>query len=110
MQLKRIFHTVLSLSLSLLLLFGGTAKEFIHLFTEHQDTVHHHIEGDGLVIESQHHHCSFLSDSLPAFLNHSSELPVYYNKREHGIRHFILYKVFFSEQSILPSFRGPPVV
>lgn len=108
MQVNRIFHIVLSLWLSVLLMFGSTAKEFIHQFSGHQDTIHHHAEGDGLVIENEHHHCSFLSDSLPAFLNHSGDIPVYYTKQEHGFRHYALYRAFFTEQSILPSFRGPP--
>ena len=68
-MIKRTLHIVLSLWLALLLLFGGTAKEFIHLFTHHTDTVHSINEKGDLVIEPEHHHCSFLEYALPLFIN-----------------------------------------
>lgn len=67
--IKRIIHIVLSASLAVLLVFGTTAKEFVHLFADHTDTVHTHQPHDGLVIEQEHHHCSFLTYSLSSFIN-----------------------------------------
>jgi hypothetical protein len=63
----RIFHSILACWLSLLLLFGSTAKEFVHSFTGHQDTIHHHHGKGELSFESQHHHCEFLSFVLAPF-------------------------------------------
>ncbi|RYZ50088.1 MAG: hypothetical protein EOP49_14785 [Sphingobacteriales bacterium] len=63
----RLCHIILSAAISLLLLFGSTAKEFIHLFADHHDTVHTECSQGELSFESEHHHCDFLSFSLPAF-------------------------------------------
>jgi len=52
--------------MSLLLVFGGVSKEYLHLFTGHTDTVCEHDE-DGLHFEPEHHHCDFLSFTLPPF-------------------------------------------
>lgn len=63
---RRFFHTVCSLWLLLILVFGATPKEFIHSFAHHHDTVHC-CKVDGPTMENQHHHCSFLSFHLMAF-------------------------------------------
>lgn len=63
--------SVFLLWLAIVLLLGDTPKEFIRLFAGHIDTVHSHFEKDGLVIESERHHCSFLSYALPLFTNDS---------------------------------------
>lgn len=69
----RTAHIVLSVWLSLLLIFGGTAKEFLHLFTGHEDTVHAlHVEDGALSFENEHHHCTFLSFALPEFYHDTS--------------------------------------
>jgi hypothetical protein len=109
--LKRILHTVLSLWLAALLVFGGAPKEFIHLFADHKDTTHcngRHI--DGLVIEDQHHHCSFLSFTLAPFVN---DVQVF---------HFVTEKASFPRQTADPIqhlasreviaalLRGPPSI
>jgi hypothetical protein len=61
-------YIIPSLLLAVLLLFGNAPKEFVHLFANHQDTVHtHHNDGD-LSFEPEHHHCEFLSYALPLFL------------------------------------------
>ncbi len=63
----------LSLLLALLILFGGTAKEFVHQFTGHTDTVHTSCTSscaetkDGLAFHTPHHHCDFLQLALAAF-------------------------------------------
>lgn len=68
-MIKRLFHSILSASLAILLLFGSTSKEFIHLFTGHEDTVHSKISRYKIVIEPEHHHCTFLQFSLGSFVN-----------------------------------------
>jgi hypothetical protein len=65
-MLRRIFHTICSLWLAMLLLFGSSPMEAIHAFADHHDTVHHH-DNRGPVIDQQHHHCSFLGFQLMPF-------------------------------------------
>jgi hypothetical protein len=95
----------------LLLIFGGTAKEYIHLFTDHTDTVHCNNEAHGLVIEPEHHHCSFLICALPLFLN-TEVAGIRFNipKAE-----FHTYQSIEKEQAYCRSFyvsylRGPPAI
>ena len=64
--IRRILHTIFSLWLAALLLFGVTPKEAMHACGTHKDTVHRHDVG-GPVAESQHHHCSFLGFHLMPF-------------------------------------------
>lgn len=106
--IKRIIHIVLSASLAVLLVFGTTAKEFLHLFADHTDTVHVHHAHDGLVIEQEHHHCSFLTYSLSSFVNdfHISKIPYVtheYVQYYHAVTDQLV--VFSSLTSFL---RGPP--
>lgn len=64
---------LLTLLLALLLLFGGTAKEFVHQFAGHTDTVHASCTAscaetkDGLAFGPKHHHCEFLKFTLAFF-------------------------------------------
>ena len=78
---KRIVHIILSVWLSAIVLFGSTPKEFIHLFAHHTDTVHSVHEKDGLVIEQEHHHCTFLNYALPLFVNDIHAVPIAYYKQ-----------------------------
>ena len=57
----------LALLLAGLLLFGGTAKEALHAWTGHRDTVHTHRSDGSLAFEAKHHHCYFLSFFLARF-------------------------------------------
>ncbi len=63
----------LALLLALLILFGGTAKEAVHQFADHTDTVHASCTSscaeteDGLAFHTPHHHCDFLQLALAAF-------------------------------------------
>lgn len=68
-MIQKAAHIIISGCLSLLLLFGGTAKEFIHLFAGHEDTTHCSDNHEGLSFENEHHHCDFLSFALPFFDN-----------------------------------------
>jgi len=74
--LKRVSHIILSVWLAVVLFFGSTPKEFIHLFTHHTDTVHSAHEKDGLVFDPIHHHCTFLSYALPLFVKDDAQ-PVF---------------------------------
>jgi hypothetical protein len=72
--IRRIFHTIFSFWLAALLLFGVAPKEAVHACAGHQDTVHRR----GLhepVMETAHHHCSFLSFQLMPFAGPAA-LPV----------------------------------
>jgi hypothetical protein len=94
----------------LLLLFGTTAKEFIHMFADHHDTVHVHHEGGELSFESEHHHCDFLSYSLPAFDNDIS-FPFIAFFEQATCSGYIMGDVQFVQRAIVhTSLRGPPVV
>lgn len=106
----RLTHIALSVWLSMLLIFGSTAKEFIHLFAGHHDTVHAtHVKGE-LSFENEHHHCSFLSFALPDF---------YHDTTVHFVERisvdFPVYTAFLpalhTEQEIIRNLsRGPPAV
>jgi hypothetical protein len=67
--IKRIAHIVFSVAMTLLLVFGGVSKEYLHLFTGHTDTTHCNHDREGLYFESEHHHCDFLSFTLPPFVH-----------------------------------------
>jgi hypothetical protein len=64
--LRKFLHIICSLWLSSLLLFGGTPKELLHTLAAHRDTVHRHGRYE-IVIETMHHHCSFLGCQLMPF-------------------------------------------
>ena len=102
-----ILNRIAACCLALLLLFGGTAKEALHAFAQHEDTEHRHT--DGLSFEAEHHHCDALSAFITAF-----ESPV-----EESFRAAILLEnaPLFAEvvRSLLPrkvqayGLRGPPI-
>jgi hypothetical protein len=91
-------------------LFGGTAKEFIHLFAAHEDTIHHHYEGEGLVIENEHHHCTFLSFSLQPFDTYQVVLIPQLRDEHFTSYHFSVVADLSEHSSLIPSLRGPPIV
>lgn len=111
-MLKRAGNIFAAVSLFLLLLLNGTAHEFVHIFTGHDDTVDKvHVGHDGrtpyAAFEQEHHHCDFLDLQTPVFLT--------------SVLHFQLFKVLahtgFYEVRHLPipcaealhtALRGPP--
>ncbi len=110
-MIKRVIQVGLSVFMAFILLLGGTAKEYIHLFADHEETVHIHIDGyDGLSFESEHHHCSFLSFTLPPFLKDASSFDVPVVKcytavvQKEDVTHLIPRSVPVSR------LRGPPVL
>lgn len=64
-MIRRILHTLCSLWLATLLLFGSTPAEAIHAFAHHKDTVHR--SADGQTVDAQHHHCHFLGFQMMPF-------------------------------------------
>jgi len=54
--------------MAFLLAFGGVSKEYLHLFTGHTDTQSCNHYREGLYFESEHHHCDFLSYTLPYYV------------------------------------------
>jgi hypothetical protein len=109
--LKRVAHIILSCWLAVILLFGSTSKEFVHLFSGHEDTVHCNNAKDGLVFESQHHHCTFLSFCLTAFLNDApaSFVPITYFAGYS--KPYIVYTLdVINVSRAITTLRGPPVV
>jgi hypothetical protein len=105
---KRVAHIVLSCWLALLLIFGGTAKEFFHLFTSHEDTVHHVCDDGELSFENEHHHCSFLSFSLTDFIKHELHLPRGFTKAVFPVYNSSLYTLSFKHIAPTTHLRGPP--
>jgi hypothetical protein len=84
---KRILHTGLVAVLALLLVFGSTSKEYIHLFADHTDTTHCHSnhDHDGLSFESEHHHdaASYQLRFLPTYItSHDAEEVAHLTPRE----------------------------
>lgn len=107
-MLKRVIHIIFSVAMALLLVFGGVSKEYLHLYTGHTDTVHTHDDADGLVFENEHHHCDFLSFTLPFFVDDAKSY--HFNEKQ---QYSILYKSEVITHLIplsLPvsRLRGPP--
>lgn len=112
------FRIPVAVLLALLLLFGGTAKEFVHQFTGHTDTVHDSCTSscaetkDGLAFGPKHHHCDFLQFTLAAF-----ETPSVFNFHgaellpKHAVRHLAVPQHLWLIRcfSALTG-RGPPAV
>ena len=94
--------------LAVLLVFGGNAFEFVHLFSHHQDTVHHQC-GDGeLSFESEHHHCTFLSFSLAPFITQDVVHVEHYKALEYFTFQSPVSETEHRQVHQIPSFRGPP--
>lgn len=107
-MLKRGLHIVLSAWLAILLLFGTTPKDFIHVFADHKDTVH--TQHQGFVLEKQHHHCTFLSFSLTVFDN-DQQLPFVARLfTEHHGNYIITTERSVNRSVVYTALRGPPVV
>lgn len=70
---KNIGHFLVYICLVTLLLLTGTAHEFIHSFTGHEDTIDctHKAtsENADFNFENEHHHCSFLNFTFSVFDN-----------------------------------------
>lgn len=107
-MLQRAGRIFLSFGLALLLLFGSTAKEFIHSFAGHHDTVHAH-DPSGLSFESQHHHCDFLSFSFSAFNNDVSVPLIKRIISTYEQIHIAFEPSLIPRDALHTALRGPPV-
>ncbi|HRO43519.1 MAG TPA: hypothetical protein PL009_11845 [Flavipsychrobacter sp.] len=107
-MLIRFAHNFFVVWLSVLLIFGGTAKEYVHLFTGHQDTTHSHHCGGELSFENEHHHCTFLSFALPDFVHSHFFTPFFFFVKSFQ-EHVALVPAMVTEQEIFQFLlRGPP--
>lgn len=113
-MLKKTVHIVVVSCLSLLLLFGASAKEFVHLFAHHEDTVHNleHVCPPGEThLEQEHHHCSFLSFLLEPFANDASIPCIYFIPSiEFVNKHSVVHAKFIPRNLDQIALRGPPAV
>lgn len=105
---KKIVRYVAVIWLSFLLLLGNTPMEFVHLFADHEDTVHkdHH----GLVIEKKHHHCAYLSLTLTAFVNDYHVPIIIFSHLQHYANYATLTRGYVQRSIIRSTLRGPPQV
>lgn len=109
-MVKKVLHSVLSVFLGLLLVFGSTSKEYIHLFADHEDTVHCHQHYDGLTIEQEHHHCTFLSFTLTSFINDAGQYHIEFRPHHDLILQKAQVDHLIPRAVPASRLRGPPVV
>lgn len=104
----RLLNSVVSVFLAVLLIFGSTSKEYIHLFADHKDTVHIQHDHDGLTFENEHHHCTFLSFTLTPFINDAGAYFID-ERPEYSISHIAERVVHLVPRAVPASrLRGPP--
>jgi hypothetical protein len=106
--IKKAAHIALSVWMSILLLFGTTPKEFIHLFADHTDTVEQYHTGKQLAIEKQHHHCQFLGFSFAPFVKDHQSAFLRFSTFSYFIKHEALSVHFVQRAIVSLSLRGPP--
>lgn len=108
--MKRTSHIVLSVLLGVLLVFSTTPKEYIHLFADHHDTVHHAHDDDVTHVDPEHHHCQFLELSLPPFISNDVAIYVPYHAPEYNQFYTSLEEVLIEKVVSVRNLRGPPEV
>jgi hypothetical protein len=110
LMLKRAVHIAVMLTLVLLLMMNGISHEFIHAFTDHQDTVdcvHNEHSGSHASFEKAHHHCDFLDLQSPVFLTSSLSFNFYTNLQHND--YFVLRSQSFVSSALRhTALRGPP--
>jgi len=111
-MLKRVLHIITSVAIALLLLLNGTAHEFLHSFTGHQDTIdevhadhdtHHHA-----AFEKEHHHCDFLDLQTPVFITSALSFH-WYTSFQHNDFFVLQTQKGLSPEARHTALRGPPV-
>ncbi|MBS1774075.1 MAG: hypothetical protein JST82_14545 [Bacteroidetes bacterium] len=107
-MLRRIGNITLSVWLAILLLFGSTSREFIHLFAGHKDTIHTHSQKEGLSFENKHHHCSFLDDALPLYVNDFVNPVIHVKEQAYCIYNSRLQQQYTEVATLTAFLRGPP--
>lgn len=109
-MLKRVLNIVVSVAIALLLLLNGTAHEFLHSFTGHEDTVdcvHPERKAQHAAFEKEHHHCNFLDLQTPVFVTTSLSFHFYTPCRHNDF--FVLQtQKGLSPEARHTALRGPP--
>jgi hypothetical protein len=105
---RKITKYLFAIWFSILLLLGNTPMDFIHLFADHKDTIHH--EHKGLVIENKHHHCACLSLTLTSFVNDYSIPVIHFISSEYFTKYTAISGGYIQRCIVAVSLRGPPVV
>jgi hypothetical protein len=105
---KSVAKYILVVWCSLLIMLGNTPMEFVHLFADHKDTVHH--EGKGLCIENKHHHCAYLSLTITPFINDYQMLYVRFLPPSYLVMPEAVGVNYVQRCIIATSLRGPPAV
>jgi hypothetical protein len=82
--------------------------DFVHLFANHEDTVHH--EHKGLTIEKKHHHCAYLSLTLTSFINDFQTPCAFYTSCVFNVKHITAGVNYVQLLILAASLRGPPMV
>jgi hypothetical protein len=103
----KVFKYIFAVWFSILLLIGNTPMDFIHLFADHEDTVHK--EHTGLVIEKKHHHCAFVSLTLTSFVNDYYIPSILFTTPGYFVKHTSITICFVQRNVVHSSLRGPPV-
>jgi len=111
-MVKKIANSITFITLVSLLLLNGTAREFIHEFAHHHDTVDHihwnyHTDNHA-AFEPEHHHCDFLNYLTPVYHPIEEDLQVYLLKKKVFIASFDLQNLFSKEREHT-ALRGPPL-
>lgn len=109
--MKRIGHIITFFVLVILLLVNGTSREFIHVFSGHQDTVDcmhtHSIADHHAAFEPEHHHCDFLQFATSIFDFAPATFQVSLIPAVHPDFPEAAYRIYFGEHLTAAS-RGPP--
>jgi hypothetical protein len=93
----------------LLLIFGTTAREFVHdAFADHHDTVHRYHAPGEYSFESEHHHCEFPNYALPDF-NNDISYPFVAIIAQAAHAEYQTHDIQFVQREIIQTaLRGPP--
>lgn len=109
-MLKRSLHIIVSVAIALLLLLNGTAHEFLHSFTGHEDTVdcvHDDHKPTHAAFEKEHHHCDFLNLQSPVFLTSTLHFD-FYTPLGHNDFFVLQTQKGLSPRAEHTALRGPP--
>jgi len=105
--LTRVIHIICSLWLALLLLFGTTPKEAVHLFATHTDTVHVHHDTNNY-LEKEHHHCGFLELLLSPFANDAMVFTCHFHEPVFFTWSNVTVEDRLCDNPLHTALRGPP--
>lgn len=96
--------------MALLLVFGGVSKEYLHLFADHEDTVDCNHDREGLHFENEHHHCDFLSFTLPPYVHDAAVYVLPQPKEDFLLNTNTTVAHLIPRNLPVSRLRGPPVL